>query len=102
MKIKTSRDGAKWIEVTRALLLWKEPKGRGTKFVFWKAPGLKKFYGLVNCRFSIWLYAKHEGFSFKNLRWFIRLPFFYWEKDNSGWIFGSNSIHLWWHEARAK
>lgn len=100
MKIKSNRDGSKWIEITKALFLWRVPKGRRVRFIFWKSNGLKKLYGMRNCRFNIYRYASHESMSIKNLRVLIRLPFFYWEKHNSGWEFGLPNLYLWWHQAR--
>lgn len=38
--------------------------------------------------------------SIRNLRVFIRLPFFYWEKHNCGWEIGLPNFYLWWHIAR--
>ena len=97
--VKTNSDKAKWIEITKVLLFWITPKHNRTKFIFWKAPGLKKFYGFKNCRFRIFK-GSNEPISIKNLRVFIRLPFFYWNKHNCGWEFGLPNHYLWWHEAR--
>jgi hypothetical protein len=99
--IKTNRDNSKWIEITKALLLFRPYKRARVHFIFWKSKGLTKFYGFKNCRFSIWKYANYKPMNIKNLRVFIRLPFFYWNKDNSGWEFGLPNFYLWWHEARA-
>lgn len=95
MKINTNRDNAKWAYLTRKLLLWRVPKQSRIKFIFWKAPKLKKFYGFKNCRFCIYKCATHKPMSIKNLRVFIRLPFFYWEKHNCGWKFGLPNLYLW-------
>lgn len=103
MQIKTNCDGAKWIHITPALLLWLEPKRRRVRFIFWKSKGLTKFYGLKNCKFRMSKNAApHEPLSIKNLRVYIRCPFFYWEKHNAGWEFGLPNFYLWWHEARRK
>jgi len=100
MDIKSNRDGSKWIEITKALFLWRtHPKAR-SQFIAWKAPGIKKLYALQNCRFRIHKGANFEPWSIKNLRVFIRLPFFYWDKHNSGWEFGLPNLYLWWHVAR--
>lgn len=101
MKVKSNSNGSKWIEITKALLLWRTYPEARTKFIFWKAPGLKKFYGYKNFRFRIWSYS-NEKLSLKNLRAFIRLPFFYWYKHNCGWEFGLPNLYLWWHETRIK
>lgn len=101
MKIQTNSDGSKWIEITKATFLWRVPKQRRIQFIFWKAPKLKKFYGLRNCRFHFYKGVTHKPMSIKNLRVFIRLPFLYWEKNNCGWEFGLPNFYLWWHEARA-
>lgn len=100
--IKTNRDGAKIIELTKALLLFKNPKRYKIKFFFPEAPGLKKFYGFRNCRFRISKGATHKPYSIENLRVFIRLPFFYWDKHNNGWEFGFPNLYLWWHVARVQ
>lgn len=102
MRINSNRDNAKWINITKALLLWRVPKQNRTRFIFWKADGLKKFYGFLNCKFSIYKGADYKPWSVNNLRVFIRLPFFYWEKHNCGWEFGLPNLYLWWHEARSK
>jgi hypothetical protein len=39
--------------------------------------------------------------SIENLRVFIRLPFFYWDKYNDGWEIGLPNFYLWWHAARS-
>ncbi|MDU5776213.1 MAG: hypothetical protein E6Z74_09840 [Clostridium perfringens] len=98
--LKTNHDGAKWIEITKALLFWIRPKRNKTRFIFWKAPGLKKFYGYKNFRFKIWKYDDKKRMSINNLRVFIRLPFIYWDKHNCGWEFGLPNYYLWWHQAR--
>ncbi|MFL0245519.1 hypothetical protein [Candidatus Clostridium stratigraminis] len=100
MIINTNRDGSKWVNVTKALLLFKPYKESRIHFIFWKAPKLSKFYGLKNCRFNIHKGASHKPMSIKNLRVYIRLPFFYWDKHNCGWEFGLPNLYLWWHEAR--
>jgi hypothetical protein len=100
IKIKTNRDNAKWIEITKVLLFWIRPKQYRTKFIFWKAPGIKKFYGFENCRFRIFKGVSYQPMSIENLRVFIRLPFFYWDKHNCGWEFGLPNYYLWWHVAR--
>ena len=99
MKLKSNRDGSKWIEITKALLLWSTYPEARIKFIFWKAPGIKKLYGLRNCRFKIWM-CQGKMWRIKNLRVFIRLPFFYWYKHNCGWEFGLPNLYLWWHVAR--
>lgn len=93
MKIITNRDGAKWIELRKNLVLIKDR--RRQIFFFPKAPGLKKFYGLKNCRFKIGKGNNFEGLNIKNLRIFIKLPFLYWDKHNNGWRFGLPRIYLW-------
>lgn len=102
MNIKTNSDGSKWIEITKVLFLWRVAEQNRIKFIFWNLPRLKKFYGLTNCRFRFWKYANHKPLSIKNLRVFIRLPFFYWDKHNCGWEFGLPNFYLWWHEARVR
>ena len=97
---QTNCDNAKWIKITKALLFWITPKQNRTKFIFWKSPGLKKFYGYRNIRFRIWKHDDNKRMSIKNLRLFIRLPFLYWHKHNCGWEFGLPNHYLWWHEAR--
>lgn len=99
IKIKSNSDGSKWLEITKVLLLWRTSKKFRTRFIFWKAPGLKKLYGYKNFRFRIWSYSD-SSWSIKNLRVYIVLPFFYWQKHNSGWEFGLPNLYLWWHEAR--
>lgn len=100
MKIQSNRDGSKWINFTKALLLWKVPQTSKVKFVFWKASGVKKIYGLRNCRFRVYRYDKSKAPTFKNLRFLIRCPIFYWHKTNGGWKFGLPNLYLWWHIAR--
>ena len=74
MKIKSNRDGSKWIEITKALLLFK-PYSK-VKFYFKEAPRFKGLYGYKNCRFKIhFANFKNKGL-ISNLRVFIRLPFF--------------------------
>lgn len=99
MKVKSNYNGSKWIEITNVLLLWRTYPAARTKFIFWKAPGLKKFYGYKNLRFRIWSYSSKK-LSLRNLRVLIKLPFFYWHKHNCGWEFGLPNLYLWWHEAR--
>ena len=99
---QTTRDGAKWISITPALLFWIVPKGHRCKFIIKSDNWRYRLYGLCNCRFRIWMYQSHKPWSTKNLRVFIRLPFFYWEKSNGGWEFGNNTFYLWWHEMRVK
>lgn len=95
MKIKSNSDGSKWIDITRALILFKpNPK---IKIVCWRAKGKLKF---CNFRFSIHKYKNEEKFSMENMRCYIRLPFFYYEKSNGGWKFGTNNLYLWCHDAR--
>lgn len=95
MKIKSNSDGSKWIEITKALLLFKPH----TKARFWNPKsGIKNYFGLkmiTNCRFNIYPNKQWQYF-----HWLIRLPFLHWEKYNSGWEFGLNGCYLWWHEAR--
>ncbi|MDV3426650.1 MAG: hypothetical protein LIR50_05605 [Bacillota bacterium] len=99
IKFETNRDNAKWIGITKTLLFWIEPKQQRVQFMFWKAPGLKKFYGFKNCKFKIFK-GSNEPISINNLRILIRLPFFYWYKHNCGWEFGLSNYYLWWHKAR--
>lgn len=96
MKIKNNREGSKWIEITKALLLFR-PNKKG-KVRFW-APkaGIKEAFGLKmlsNCRFHI-----QRGY--KKWIWIIRFPCFYWERSNAGWKIGLPNLYLWWHTARA-
>ena len=93
LKIESNRDGSRWITIRKNLLLFIPYKR--TKFFFPKAPRFKKFYGFVNCRFRIWKGNNFERLNIKNLRVFIRLPFFYWDKHNCGWEFGLPGIYLW-------
>jgi hypothetical protein len=76
MKIQSNHEGAKWINITKALLLFKP--SRKVK-ADWKIR-LFKGYGHTN--------------------WIIRLPFLYSERTNCGWTFGLMNFYLWWHEAR--
>lgn len=93
MKIEKNRDGSKWITIKKNFILF--IPYRRTQFFFPKAPGFTKFYGLQNCRFSIWKYDDNKRWSIKNLRTYIRLPFLFWEKHNCGWRFGLTGIYLW-------
>lgn len=101
MKIRSNRDGSKWLEITDALLLFK-PYDK-TKIIHWRADWKHKF---CNIRFDIHKYGGNNNnwnkWNFKNLRCYIRLPMFYWEKHNNGWMFGTNNLYLWWHRARIK
>ncbi|MDZ5016636.1 hypothetical protein GNF72_15645, partial [Clostridium perfringens] len=72
MKIKSNRDGSKWIEITKTLLLWRTRPEARIKFIAWKAPGIKKIYALKNFRFNIHKGANYKPWSIKNLRVFIR------------------------------
>ena len=95
MKIETNKEGTKWIEVTKALLLFRPNKE--CRVQFW-APraGIKRAFGLrlmSNCRFSI-----RRGYS--KLIWEIRFPFLYWKRSNVDWKFGLPNLYLWWHVAR--
>ena len=42
MKVKSNSDGSKWIEITKALLLWRTYPEARTKFIFWKASRTKE------------------------------------------------------------
>jgi hypothetical protein len=93
MKIDSNSDGSSWIQITKSILLFRTY----SEVRFW-APkaGIKHWFGLrmmCNCRFRIF-----KGY--KQINWQIRLPFFYWERDNNSWCFGTNKIYLWWHVAR--
>lgn len=93
--IKSNSDGSKWIEITKALLLFM-PYSK-TRFWYPKL-GIKQWFGLKlmsNCRFKIYWNKQWKYF-----HWLIRLPGFYWEKTNGGWEFGLNNCYLWWHKAR--
>ena len=99
-KIHTNIDNSKWIYITDALLLFKPGRqGHRIRFIFWEAPWGKKIH---NFRFRIHRYDSSKPWSIKNFRCFIRLPFFYWEKSNGGWQFGTNSWYFWYHEMRDK
>ena len=92
--VKENNEGSNWIEITKATVLFK-PYSR-TRFYYPKAGLLKGLQGFKNCRFKIKRGNKNK------LVWNIRLPFFYWERDNNSWKFGNNSIYLWWHTARVR
>ncbi len=100
VNIKSNSDGSKWIQITKTLFLWRTYPRARIKFICWKVPGLKKFYGLKNCRFCIHKGYSYKPMSLKNLRVFIRLPFFYWDKSNNGWELGLPNLFLWWRVAR--
>ncbi len=93
LKVISNRDGAKWVEITKALLLFKPYD----KTRFWRPSlGIKRAFGLrlmCNCRFMFF-----KGSTRTN--WLIRLPFLYWEKTNMDWKFGTTGLYLWWHIAR--
>lgn len=94
-KLESNREGTKWIEVTKALLLFRPNKK--CRVQFW-APraGIKRAFGLrllSNCRLNI-----RRGH--KKWIWDIRLPFFYWERSNAGCKLGLPNLYLWWHVAR--
>lgn len=46
--------------------------------------------GLVNIKFIV-----HPHKQFKYFHWLIRLPFFYWEKNNGGFKIGLPNLYLW-------
>jgi hypothetical protein len=60
------------------------------KFYFPKAGLIKGLKGLCNIRFII-----HPNRSWQYFHWLIRLPGFYWEKNNGGFWIGTNSLYLW-------
>lgn len=95
MKIKSNSDGSKWLEIKKNLLLFK-PYNR-TQVICWKAKGKLKF---CNFRFKIYKFRKEERMSPRNLRCFIRLPFFYWHKHNGGWEIGLPNLYLWYIDSR--
>lgn len=95
MKIQVNSDGSKYLKIAKNLLIFRPySKGR-VHFAFTKAKGLKKLCGFINCRFSISKGANYKPINIKNLRALIRLPFFYWEKNNFDWRFGLPNLYLW-------
>lgn len=94
MKMQVNSDGSKYLKITKNLLIFRPyTKGR-VHFIFAKAKGFKKLYGLINCRFNINKGANYKPLNVKNLRALIRLPFFYWEKNNFDWCFGLPNLYL--------
>lgn len=96
MKTYKNDDGNRIVEFSKdlCLMIRKEPN---RKFIFWNAPGMKKFCGLkYNTRCKI-------GKKVANWCrfWVMDFPGFHWNADNSGWRFGTQKVYLWSTKWRA-
>ena len=69
--------------LTKKIVLIKNEKCHKVKFYF-------KGHGFANFRFNIRPCKNYQYF-----HWFIRLPFFLFEKDNGGYKIGNSSCYLW-------
>jgi hypothetical protein len=75
-------------EINKRLTIIK--KHDKVKFYFPQTGLIKGLKGLCNIRFKIYPNRFWQYF-----HWFIRLPGFYWEKNNGGFMIGFNNFYLW-------
>lgn len=88
MKSYVNDDGNRIIQLGKNYHLFIR-KNPNRKFIFWNAPGIKKFSGLkYNTRFERYKHPKWCA------HWDIEIPGFHWVGDNAKWEIGTQKVHL--------
>ena len=81
--IHKNAEGAKWIDITDNLLLYKPKKHR-------------------RIIFRIYKHNDNKPWSIENFGCYIKIPFFFYEKGKGLWRFGTNSWYFWRYREKSK